>query len=221
MMKNNTTKFNTLDDMVSYVLSNTSRSETRWNLRDNRDLVPVDKEAWDLWYKGKPAWKSEYSDKPKMSEIEWAQYEEAVELHSSLEPEKVYQNNWWLQESNGDSWHTDLRIELSEELGNLLDSVWKKGTRGRYSTYVERQGAVTIPGLLKRLGKTEIKSQLDESKKRAEELRAKNNRNAVRSRVERLAKELAKELEEDQKRYGLEFSDSLKELCEVNLQNEI
>lgn len=131
---NSTIKFETVEDMVSYVIKTASfASNYRWKLCEK-------------------------------------------------------QNTFYLRRDSG-GWDFQ-RIELSRELGEQLDAIWAHGMRSCYIYIEERKGRLTLPGMLKRLGKTDIGDKIKaqrEAIKAEDEKRARNyNRKQIRETSKQL-----------------------------------
>lgn len=173
-------KFNTIEDLVTYIAENHYRGKTRWTLQTNYEWVWVDEEA------GK-AWEAEVNKNPYRSWDDTPQYAEYERRRNELidcRPEQKRITHYYLQES-GDGYRLQY-IELSNELGEQLTKVWTV----RKTTYTENFTPTTIPGILKRLGHTEIGVQIKAAQKAADEASAKRNRNYARERARKLAAEL-------------------------------
>jgi len=178
-MKNEIT-FNTVQDMADYVLVNTYRAKTRWTLWENKNWEWVDAKAGAAWD----------AEDDALGYVSWsdaelrAAYEENKDELRTRRPKQHQVTTYGLQEST-DGYRRDY-IRLSTELGMQLKGVWTV----RKNTYSDSFVPITIPGLLKRLGKTEIGAQVKAAEKKAKETSERNSRNYVRRQARELAQKL-------------------------------
>ena len=172
--------FNTVQDMADYVLVNTYHAKTRWTLWEHKSWEWVDEAAGAAWNAEDDALGDvSYSD----AELRAAYEEKKNELCARL-PEQHQVTTYGLRES-GDGYHHDY-IQFSSELGSQLKAIWTVRKTRWSETFVP----ITIPGLLKRLGKTEIGKQVRAAEKKAKETRERNSRNYARRQARKLAQEL-------------------------------
>lgn len=97
-----------------------------------------------------------------------------------------------------ESWTLDAKdspitLALTTEIGHALDAIWTKKAPYRDAPYkVRATNGLTLKGMLKRLGRSDIKAAIADAEEKTEIERRKNARNAARQRVSALAKEIAK-----------------------------
>ena len=169
-------RFETVEDLISFVMGNTYLASGRWTMHDYSNWVWVDEEAgasWDEERAELDVGRSEYE--------EW--HKANAELHSR-KPEKYHKTTYALVEC-GHSYRST-RYALSDELGAAIDGIWTK-KRSTYGSGMIRVASMTIPGMLKRLGKSDIGKQVKAAQAEADARAAKNKRNYVRSEARRLA----------------------------------
>ena len=91
--------------------------------------------------------------------------------------------------ASGHSYSPD-RIYLSEELGAAVDGIWTKRVTSTWSSTPQRVGVMTLSGILKRLGKTDIGKQVKKIQAEAKAKAEKASRNRVRKEARLRATEL-------------------------------
>ena len=182
-MKAKTKTLETVEQLVEYALRMSSyNSGQRWKLEDWSRKEYVDLEAGN-------AWQDEHN------KIEWVsfgqpgheEYKQAKQESYSRMPEQRDKTTWTLVAA-GHSYHPD-RIYLSEELGAAVDGIWTKRS-ARYGSYMDRVGVMTLSGILKRLGKTDIGKQVKKLQAEAKANAEKASRNRVRKEARLRATEL-------------------------------
>jgi len=176
-------RFETVEDLISFVMGNTYRASGRWTLDDYSDWVWANEEAGAAWDEEhfKNGWYVDLDD-PRRAEWEAA----CAEL-DSRKPEKYHKTTYALVEC-GHSYRST-RYALSDELGAAIDGIWTK-KRSTYGSGMIRVASMTIPGMLKRLGKTDIGKQVKAAQAEADARLAKNKRNSARREAVRLAEQL-------------------------------
>lgn len=190
------TTFNTIEEMVSYVTKTASKfsSDRKYMLRSRTDSEWVNEEEGEAWRdidKMFP-W---FSFDDKGCEPAKSYYEGLQEKHNAIRPEMHNVTRWWLERSGDHYSRFNGNIRVSNELALQLDGIWKKVTK--YGS-LERTGWLTLEGMLKRLGKSDIGNQVKAAKKTAEEEAAKNKRNYNRREVNRLAKMIVDIMKKDE-----------------------
>jgi hypothetical protein len=103
--------------------------------------------------------------------------------------ERKMVQEYYLYYSSG-SWR-GVKIELSIELGEMLDKIWTHGPRWRNSDYITRKGQLTLPGMLKRLGNSDIDKKIKEAQNKEEKEIEKRNRNYARKNIREHAQKLS------------------------------
>jgi hypothetical protein len=207
-------RFETVEDMVKFVTERPHRGTTKYNLRDDMSMKWIDEQAGEQWHKAR------YDD------LEWVgygqpgyeEYKAAADKLDANMPKQKKVITWRLVESSS-SYRAD-SIELSTELAEMLNKVWKKGPINRWSSYEERKGAVSIPGLLKRLGNTDVGKQIKAAKAAEQVIINKRNRNYTRKQIREAADTLCKKLLDaadvvDSEEIPISFFVNLKRLMEL------
>lgn len=169
-------RFENVEDMTNWLLAHAPRKDTRWKLEYRTD------NEWDDPEAGKK-WNEEYYGLgwvPHGSEGH-EEYEAKREELQSRRPAEHRVEIWSLSQSSN-SWRSEY-IYLSVELGKLLDRVWTKREPYRGASYTVNSGSLSVPGMLKRLGKTDIGKRVKEAEKLAEETRQRNARNYARKQI--------------------------------------
>lgn len=177
-------RIDTIEEMIHYATSNIFNADRKWMLEDSTQREFVDKEAGEKFMAELAAVPFvSYKDEPAHSHYELVRKE--IE---SRRPEMKFVTYWTLVEQTPRYHKT--RINLSEELGVVLDKVWKTKPMYRGSSQFKRTGYISIPGMLQRLGETDIKNKVAQAKLNAKLQSEKNIRNYARKEVNRLAKEI-------------------------------
>ena len=176
----------TIDELVAFVTSNLYNADRKWMLDDHSKM------EWDDPEAGR-AWDAENSANPYLSSFGHKKEEheayEAKNVELQERKPKQHQVVYWSLRESGDGWHHTY-IQLSTEMGEMLDKVWKRKPSYRCSIRMVRTGYVTIPGLLKRLGMVGFDKQIANAKAVAEAKKEKNNRNYYRNEVIELANKI-------------------------------
>lgn len=191
--------FNSVEDMVAYVTRNPGyNADRRWTLESSLNMEFVNLDAGVAWMQEK----SELEDQIREAHGDVWPYDKEMkpEWKAKLEDLKarkpeMHPVGWYsLHESDGNRWNNTY-IRLDFHLGEAIDAIWTKGTRGYYSSAKQRLGRMTIPGILKRLGETEVGGKIAAAK--AEEKRRSeiNGRNYHRREIQKAAKTLKEAVE--------------------------
>lgn len=94
----------------------------------------------------------------------------------------------------GHGWSYSLSLILSDELGKQIDEIWTKKEPYRNANYKRNYGSLSLQGILKRLGKSDVAEDIAKRIKAAEAAeeiaRAKRNRNYKRKQIREKAEEL-------------------------------
>ena len=176
-------RFETVEDLISFVMGNTYRASGRWTLDDYSDWVWANEEAGAAWDEEhfKNGWYVDLDD-PRRAEWEAADTELC-----SRRPEQYRKTSYTLVECGHG--YSNTRYALSDELGAAIDGIWTK-KKTTYGLGLARVGSMTIPGMLKRLGKSDIGKQVKAAQAEADARAAKNKRNSARREAVRLAGQL-------------------------------
>lgn len=177
-------RFETIDDMAKFVLERTYRATQRYFLEDRTSWEYIDEQAGEEWQKKKDA-----IIYPGMSdEKKYQAYVKANDKLEVIRPEQKQVVTWSLRESSS-SWNSSY-IYLSVELGEMLDKIWTRKPPYRGASYENRTSSLTIPGMLKRLGRTDIAQQVKEAEQKAKLEQEKRHRNNKREEIRKAAKNL-------------------------------
>jgi len=126
----------TVEELANFAVAKLHYSATKFELRDSSERVWDDPEAGKAWL------------------------EEELQIRR---PEEHTVETWWLLEkSKCDSFSSSSNrvIQLSSELGHLLDGIWKhRNFRDAIYTHRDSHG-LTLIGMLIRLGKTDVAHQI-------------------------------------------------------------
>ena len=175
--------FETVEDLVEFVVGNPSNASRRWKLDS------YTKDVWDDFVDG-AAWDKDRSQLGYRCSAD-PDYLEYVEKEIRLfarKPPSHKQTTWTLVESGLGSYRYNHR-RLSERLGEALAGIWTEKL-ARYTTRMERVGQLSIPGMLKRLGMTGLKKQIKDAQTKIDNQMAKNKRNYARTQARELAEKL-------------------------------
>lgn len=206
MYKDPETRFETAEDMVKFVVSNTYWASERWTLKDWKSteyVNPVDGAAWQAGFNER--WETVGG----LGEMDWDTRQAARQalLEQFPAPEQHTVKRWYLEQSAGDRYSHRRNIQLSDALGEQLVEVWTTKP-SRYSSFIvtasgvsglrvmDRVGRMTISGMLKRLGQGDLKDEIAEAKTAEEARIAKIHRNNVRSEARQLAAKLIQLMEQ-------------------------
>jgi len=198
--------FETVEDLVKFVIGNPTNASCRWGLDSQTCSAWDDPIAGRKWRDERSQLKYCWSGDPG--------YAEYVEKDTQLfdrKPSEHKQTTWTLIETSPvGSWHHN-HYSLSEQLGEVLSDIWTEKL-SRYSPRMERIGRLSIPGMLKRLGMTGLKKQIKDAQTKIDNEQAKRKRNNIRIRARELAVRL---LELRQSYPEILLSDSLAALATV------
>jgi hypothetical protein len=150
---------NTIDEMVAAALIYTDK---RFKLRDSTDYVYDDPEAGEEWQNARVSVIGTCPGYGKEGYEEWSKRDDA---YDETKPSMYLVKSYELSESY-DTWYA-----LSPELGEKLDSVWTKKQSRYYRDTLERTGTLTLAGMLKRLGRTDVGQKIKDAKYRRNNLR--------------------------------------------------
>jgi hypothetical protein len=170
----------TVEDLAKFATSHIQpwMQSKKYDIHSNSSWEWDDPAAGKTWSDNRPSYRS--------NDPTWAVEDNA---YSETRPDSHTVKSYYL-ESRTSGRHFDT-IWISETLYNLLDSVWTKREAYHGSTYTKNVGGLTLVGMLKRLGKTEIKGQVDAALKAAQDQEAANLKASRQDTARRLAKELA------------------------------
>ncbi len=183
---------NTVEDMVAKVLGNTHWGKIKFQLHDSTDEVYNDPESGQAWEMEFSAWVETLG----LDERGYKRYafsdlipEEEAErkLLVARRPEKHPESRYYLYESGG-RWSNQV-IDLSPELGAMVEDIWTMRPMFRGSSMTKRVGMMTLPGILKRLGLNGLDAQIAEAKKVEELKEDKNRRNSNRRYLRKISQE--------------------------------
>ncbi len=184
-------RFDTVDQLVEYVLSNPYNAKTRYKLHSVRSQEYVDPQAGEAWEQEWKTLTAEIGDWWNESDdMTPDQKQENARRRSHLHDFKprmkdVY--DWQLEETGGYSYRRPT-IRLSRELGGQINATWTT-RKSRYGG-MDRVGTVSLETIVKRLGKTDIAKQVAQVQAETKARLEKNQRNTARGEAERLAKQL-------------------------------
>lgn len=151
-MKNDPT-LKTVEQLVRYTLMQSGKypsyvEENRWTFHKLIEMVWDDPTAGSAWH-----------DNLYQIDRNAPDYQKARDSHYDTMPPKHRETSYWLQEAGYGSG----RINLSPELGTTIEGVWTMRTPS-YSDTPQPHGVMTLPGILKRLGNTDIAAQIKDAK---------------------------------------------------------
>lgn len=213
-MSKNTT-FNSVEDIVKYVM-NYPQSTQRFSCEESTDWV------WDNEADGK-VWEDmrNSTDRPWLYNHGTPEREAAEKAQEDLEKIKpsMHQEYTVTLRETGDGWHHDY-IKCGVELSARIAKVWTRGPAYRGATRDVPKGALTLAGLLKRLGRTDISKQIDNAKAAIEAQNAKNHRNYARREIAAKAMELLKLISKDGALISVNENMTLMELAKLVDQQE-
>lgn len=177
----------TIDELVSYTI-NHKNDDSRWSLGTSE---------YDKWENEEDGskWSSEYYGLDR----KWSSdegYNEYVAQREEIESRKPAQNHiieYYLTASSSSSYRNRY-IYISASLFSLIAKTWKLGPTWRGSTSLERKGKVTLQGILKRLGQTDVSKQIEQAKENERLESEKRNRNYARKNVKEWAEKILGEI---------------------------
>jgi len=176
-------RFESMEDLIAFVVNNHYNASGRWTMDDYSKWVWADEEAGAAWDEERfnNGWCVSRDDPG------YAEWEAADAELRSRKPEQYRKTTYALVEC-GHSYRST-RYTLSDELGAAIDGIWTK-RMSAYGSGRIRVASMTIPGMLKRLGKTDIGKQGKAAQAEADARLAKNKRNSARREAVRLAEQL-------------------------------
>lgn len=193
------TKFETVEDMVNFITTATHKADSKYMLNCRTSREYINEEEGKKWEEEDNKINVFFSCQDQGNEPAESYYAEKRNEHRKLRPQDKEVKYWSLDEIlSGGYWRSRNSIALSNELGELLDGIWKTKKRYDWSS-PERTGYVTIPGMLKRLGNTSISKQIKDAQTAAKLLAEKNRRNYERREVNKLAKQIHKIMQDNPK----------------------
>jgi len=133
-----------------------------------------------------------------------AAYMRKVEKLQKTMPKKHHVTYYHLYEQ-GSSYHGEV-IELSSELGVMLDGIWSHREAYRGSSWMKRVSGMTLQGMAKRLGQTGIADTVKKAQDLAKRQSEANSRNYARKHVREVANELVLKIDAARKA-GIEIPD--------------
>ena len=107
----------------------------------------------------------------------------------------------------GTGYRSGRTIEVAPELGVELVKVWKHGPRYQGSHDLEPKGYVTLAGICKRLGRSDISDQIKQAEDNAKAEQEKNSRNYVRREINDLLKKIEQIVIKDGASIGVKLED--------------
>jgi len=206
-MKDNIPVLNTIEDLVAVALKS---GDTRYKLNDNTVWEYDDIATGKAWEDGEDAYVGKHSS---YGTPEYKAYRERVYEYEKLKPATHAVKTYVLRSDY------DTRYSLGAELGAQVDGVWTKKV-GRYSKTPERTGLLTLAGILKRMGRTDVATKIKDAETLRKEQDAKNRRNNIRRNVYKYLNDLEKYVKDycapigvtpDMFQLPVELADALKE----------
>jgi hypothetical protein len=177
-------RLETVEEMVNLTVRR-GDSSARYNLRDMNSW------SWDDEAAGK-AWLESWRVVNELYETDRPAYDKQIVETEEHRPAQHLDHNYYLDKV-GSTWHSET-IYLSTELGSQIEAVWTKKP-AKYGNHLDMAGALTLAGMLKRLGQTDIAEQIAAAQLTEKLQSEKNSRNYHRREALKVAKELAKHLE--------------------------
>jgi len=178
-MKDNIPVLNTIEDLVAVAMRS---GDTRYKLNDYTEHEYDDPVEGKAWEGNQESVIGEYVGYGREGRKEYAEREQA---YMETMPKKHPVITWVLRSDY------DTRYSLGAELGAQVDSVWTKKDK-RYGTGQERTGLLTLAGILKRLGRTDVATKIKDAETLRKEQDAKNRRNNIRRNVYKYLNDLEK-----------------------------
>lgn len=170
-----TTVCKSLEDFVRLAVLDTRR----WVLKDFSSWEYEDKEAGIEYWKTRNGLETIRLAKTSSPD----QVAEAEEkLNNLQDPTRVLVYKYWLEESKSGYYRND-RIELTQELFELLDGVWTKKERDWWKGHFDRVGRMSLKGLLKRLDQEISQEDIKKAQQEAERLMEVSKRNIARKYI--------------------------------------
>ena len=188
------TQINTLEELVA-LASSPGRQDDRYSLEIVRSTRWVDEEAGKTFHVQHMA----MEEAAKEIRLKNGGSYDDPEYRAAREAEdKWYWENrpveeqfhrYYLDHRTGE-WNRST-IDLSLELGTLIESVWTKKA-DRYGSGQRMTGVLTLLGIVKRLGvdTSGVAAQIKDAKRKAEEEKKRNSRNWARRQINQRMNEL-------------------------------
>ena len=169
----NTTPINTIEDLVKYALIET---DNKFQLRDSTDYEYDDPAEGQAWLDNRESVIGKCPGYQGDGYKEWKKRDAAYdETRPKIHPVKT----WSLQRG----YHTE--YSLSRELGEKIDAIWSKKESRYYRDQMNRTGALTFAGILKRLGRTDIAKTIKEAESKRKTQQEIDRRNATRRSLQK------------------------------------
>lgn len=195
-----TNKFETLEDVISYVTRTQPDKYDRWQLvveTTTEWADPVAGKAWndDLYQLDREYYKEDMYNSHTDTIVDYGQKRTAL---MEAKPEQVQTSHWYLEKHSSDRWRGNRKIDLSESLGEMFAQVWSM--KARYTNWPGSNPPMdytrmTLAGILKKLGQSDISNKVKEAQEEAaRKARAIKVRNQERWMAEKAA-ELAEAIE--------------------------
>lgn len=179
----NPVKFDTLEDMIAFALAGSWNPKIRWTLHVYVEREFVDPIAGNEWKEERSALPYVSYDSPDRQA-----FNELSEELETRKPDMMNVTHYSLSE--GTSGYPHDRIDFAHDLGKQVEAIWTHKPAYAGSSWLHPVGTMTVTGILKRLGKTDIGDQVRASQKAAELESAKNSRNYQRREARSLATKL-------------------------------
>lgn len=199
----------TVDDFVNFVLT-FYYIKSRYTLEIQKNNMFVDKEAGDKW-------EDEYYGIVLADcNNDWKEYYEKQRELIERRPEQKEIVTYYLSCPN--EFYREKHLYLSEELGKLIESVWTKVPSRYDPDKLEMKGMLTLPGILKRLGKTDIKTHIKDAELKHEAQEEKQRKNNFRKSLLNYANEIKKVIENSNNLIDVNLNMTINELLEIKLE---
>lgn len=183
-----TIKINSLEDLAKFATKNLAASEARYKLREINSQEFVDPIAGEAWQKERLQIK--VAERPAdMSWSDWEKdadhkrYSDEYEAWRSRRPEEKMITSFELERTGDRFYSRRGAIEISNELGIQIKKIWTMREDYRGSKHMSMTGSLSIIGILKRLGQTDIGKDVKAAQKKVKEENEKNSRNYDRRRL--------------------------------------
>lgn len=189
----------TLDELAAHAVATADYPQT-YTLDSREDKVYLDAGAGSAWETENHNLRMKYleiarttqetSGKPIYLYAIPGYEDEKKELDARL-PAQRLAKFYWLKET-GHTYYSVI-IELSEELGEQVESIWTvKKTRWGSKKFV---GMRTLKSICEKLGKTDFGAQIKAAQEKAKQEAARNRRNYRRAEIRDALSKLRKEIE--------------------------
>jgi hypothetical protein len=186
-MVKHTKQIESLEALIEYALRHRD-SNTRWELSHYSNTVWDDNDAGMAWWNELNAARDAWVEAHRWTVVdyesaEYLAYEAKVNEIIARRPAEHTEHRWSLTSKYGS-------LALTVELGELIDSVWTKRQTSRYSSTKSRVGQMTLNGILKRLGQSDIAERVATAQAQAKAREAAYIRNNRRDYIRKQAAEL-------------------------------